>query len=87
VTSVEVLAERLFEEFATSEIPLEQLCRKYLGLDVKEAKRRASLHQLPVVAYRIGSNKAPWLVNVDQLAHHLRAEQAKAEAEYQQCQA
>ena len=80
------LAERLVAEYGTSEIELVRLCDKYLGLNENEAKRRASLRKLPLPAYRIGTNKAPWLVSADQLAKYLRAAQADAEAEHLQCQ-
>ena len=80
------LAERLTTEYGTSEIPLLLLCDKYLGLSENEAKRRASLRKLPLPSYRIGTNKAPWLVNADQLAKYLRDAQADAEAEHLQCQ-
>jgi hypothetical protein len=45
----------LLAEFGTAEIPLEKVCEKYFGLSVTKAKRRAGMQQLPIPAYRIGS--------------------------------
>lgn len=81
------LADRLEREFGTSEIPLADMSKKYLGLEEKHAKVKASLNQLPFPVYRAdpGSNKSPWLVNVDQLASHLRAVQDAAAVEHAKC--
>ena len=58
-------------EFGESEIPLDRVCLRYFGLSVPIAKRRACLQQLPVPAYRAGSQKSPWLISAIDLAKHL----------------
>jgi hypothetical protein len=60
----------LLAEFGESEIPLERVCEKYFGLSTPKAKRRACLQQLPVPAYRAGSQKSPWLISAIDLAQH-----------------
>jgi len=61
----------LLAEFGESEIPLERVCAKYFGLSVPKAKRRACLQQLPIPAYRAGSQKSPWLISAADLANHI----------------
>jgi hypothetical protein len=61
----------LLAEFGESEIPLDRVCRKYFGLSVSKAKRRAGLQRLPVPAYRAGSQKSPWLISAADLAKHI----------------
>lgn len=61
----------LLAEFGESEIPLQRVCEKYFGLSVSKAKRRACLQQLPIPAYRTGSQKSPWLISASDLAKHI----------------
>ena len=61
----------LLAEFGESEIPLERVCEKYFGLSTPKAKRRACLQQLPIPAYRTGSQKSPWLISAIDLAQHI----------------
>jgi hypothetical protein len=61
----------LFAEFGESEIPLHRVCEKYFGLSASKAKKRACLHQLPIPAYRAGSQKSPWLISAADLAKHI----------------
>ncbi len=61
----------LLAEFGESEIPLERVCEKYFGLSTPKAKRRACLQQLPIPAYRAGSQKSPWLISAIDLAKHI----------------
>lgn len=61
----------LLAEFGESEIPLERVCEKYFGLSTPKAKRRACLQQLPIPAYRAGSQKSPWLISAIDLAQHI----------------
>lgn len=69
----------LMAEFEEADIPLEKVAPKYLGMDEKQWKRAASLQTLPFPVFRGGSQKAPWLVNVSELARYLdkRADEAK----------
>lgn len=72
----------LLAEYGTAEIPLERCCGVF-GLSDAEAKRRAALSDLPVPAYRAGSQKAPWLVSATDLAEYLDARKADARANWQ----
>jgi len=58
-------------EFGDSEIPWEQVCIKLFGLSPPKAKRRVCLQQLPIPAYRAGSQKSPWLISTADLANHI----------------
>ena len=68
----------LLAEFGAAEIPLEQVAPKFFGLAPEKAARRAALNQLPVPAYRAGSQKSPWLISAADLATYLDAKKAKA---------
>ncbi len=68
----------LLAEFGEAEIPLDRICEKYFGLSSAKAKRRACLQQLPVPAYRAGSQKSPWLISAIDLAHHIDAQRTIA---------
>jgi len=72
----------LLAEFGESEIPLERVCEKYFGLSVAKAKRRACLQQLPVPAYRAGSQKSPWLISAIDLANHIDTQRRIAERQW-----
>ncbi len=61
----------LLAEFGEAEIPLDRICEKYFGLSIPKAKRRACLQQLPIPAYRAGSQKSPWLISAADLAKHI----------------
>ena len=61
----------LLAEFGEAEIPLQRVCEKYFGLSVSKAKRRACLQQLPIPAYRVGSQKSPWFISAADLAKHI----------------
>ncbi|MCH9693246.1 MAG: pyocin activator PrtN family protein [Gammaproteobacteria bacterium] len=61
----------LLAEFGESEIPLDRVSEKYFGLSIPKAKRRACLQQLPIPAYRAGSQKSPWLISAADLAKHI----------------
>ncbi|NCC29986.1 MAG: pyocin activator protein PrtN [Gammaproteobacteria bacterium] len=68
----------LLAEYNTSDIPLAVVAAKYLGLNERVAAGKASRGELPFPAYRPGSQKSPWLVNVADLAAWLDSERAKA---------
>lgn len=68
----------LMAEFNTAHPKLEDVAPRYLGLQPAEAKRAAGLRTLPIPAFRLGSQKSPWLVAIDDLAKYL--DQAKEEA-------
>lgn len=55
----------MMAEFGTTDVPLEAVANKYLGLDMKTAKMRAARGELPFPAYRASSSqKAPWVVRI-----------------------
>lgn len=76
----------LMAEYGTAQIPVER-CAALFGLDPKEATRRAALHRLPVPAFRVGTQKSPWLVDATQLAQHLDEIKAKAQTEWEKMRA
>ena len=51
------------------------------------AARRAAVQRLPVPAFRVGSQKAPWLVDAATLAQHLESLKAKAQADWEKVRA
>lgn len=71
-------ADGLLREFGAAEVELVRVCDKYLGMSVGTAKKYASLSRLPVPAYRTGTQKSPWLVDVTDLAAHI--DRVKADA-------
>lgn len=76
----------LLAQFGKAEIPLSECCGMF-GLSEGEAKRRATLHDLPVPAYRAGSQKGPWLVSADDLAKYLDERKTDARAEWKKMHA
>lgn len=68
----------LLAEFNTAQIPLEQVCDKYLKLSPKTAARKASLQQLPFPVFRASTQMSPWLVRAQDLAEFIDAQAAKA---------
>ena len=63
----------LMAEFGTTQIPLALVSDKYLGMSERQAKDKASLQELPIPAFRIGSQKSPWHVSAADLAQHIDA--------------
>jgi hypothetical protein len=53
-------------------VPLDDICERYLNLGREEALRRAALNQLPFPTFKLApSRKAPVLVHLKDLAHHI----------------
>lgn len=73
----------LMAEFNTSDIPLEAVASKYLGLTMREAATRAKYNELPFPVFRAGSQKSPWLVNVSDLANFLDKTRENAKKEWE----
>lgn len=69
----------LLVEFKAGEIPLANCCEKYFGMNEATAARAAANHNLPVPAHKISKRKAPWLVNVEDLARLIVASRRDAE--------
>lgn len=72
----------LMAEFGTAQIPLSAVCEKFFGLGFREACRRAPFHQLPVPAFRGGSQKSEWLIDAAALADHIDQSAEKAREEW-----
>ncbi|GAB2507347.1 pyocin activator PrtN family protein [Microbulbifer agarilyticus] len=73
----------LMAEFDSADIPLDRCCGKYFGLTWRKAAERARLQQLPVPAYRGGSQKSPWLISAADLAGHIDKCRAEAQHDWQ----
>lgn len=75
----------LMAEFETSDIPLEKIAEKYLGISPELANRKANAGKLKIPSYRaVDSNKAPRLVHVKDLADYLDGRRAAAREEFRQ---
>jgi len=71
----------LLAQYETAQIPLERCCHLF-GLKPEEAAKRASRHALPVPAFRIGTQKSPWLVDAKTLANHIDKLRENAKQEW-----
>lgn len=76
----------LLAEFGTGQIPLDR-CAHHFGMGTDEAKRAAARQALPVPAFRLGSQKSPWLVSADELASYIDAKRDAARAEWERINA
>ncbi|MFO7189932.1 MAG: pyocin activator PrtN family protein [Pseudomonadota bacterium] len=67
-------------------VELEKVSEKYFGLSPEEAKRRAARDpaRLPVPPFRGGSQKAPWLISLADLAAHLDSQREAARRAWEQ---
>jgi hypothetical protein len=72
----------LMAEFNTSQIPLENICGKYLAMSAPEAKRKANVQRLPFPVYRGQSQKTPHLVKVEDLAKYIDEQHSKANEDW-----
>ncbi len=61
----------LLLQYETQDIPLELICEKYFGLNLKQAERKARAQELPIACFRGGSQKTKWLVDAEDLASYL----------------
>ena len=52
-------------------VPLADICERYFNIKPKVADRRARLNQLPVPAWRLGTQKSPFMVHVKDLAERI----------------
>lgn len=65
-------AECLREEFGTLYPKVARVANEYMGLEEKAAKRIAALGGMPFPVFKMGkSQRAPWLVDVRDLAKYL----------------
>lgn len=75
----------LMAEYGTAQIPVEK-CASLFGLAPQKAMEYAGRQKLPVPAFRIGSQKSPWLVDAHQLAEHLDAAKEQARKDWERIQ-
>jgi len=69
-------------EFQEAHIPITKIGAKYFGYDERTAKSKAAGNKYPFPVFRIGSNKAVWMVAIEDLAEYLDKVIEKARAEY-----
>lgn len=69
----------LMAEYETSQIPLEIVAEKFLGIGPAKAKEAARHHRLPFPTYRAGSQKGVQFVHVDDLAKYIDEERKKGQ--------
>jgi hypothetical protein len=68
---------------ATTLIPLEELSFKVLGLSVNSAKNKAKSNSLPFAVTRMyDSQKAPWVVHIQDLAAYIEDRCSAARIEW-----
>lgn len=76
----------LMAEFGTGHIPLAK-CAHHFGMSVDEAKKAATRQSLPVPAFRLGSQKSPWLISAEHLANYIDEKRKVAESEWERINA
>ena len=66
-------------------IPLQDIANEYLGMSLNTAFKKARLQALPLPVFRLGeSQKADWVVSLDDLAELITLQAEQARAEWQQ---
>lgn len=73
-------------EYGTAQIPVER-CAAQFGMTPQEAKAAARRQKLPIPAFRLGSQKSPWIVDATSLAEHIRRKRDAALAEWERIRA
>lgn len=74
----------LMAEYETSNILLADIAEKYLGMASTTANKKAAAGLLPFPVYRLGiSQKAAWVIHVQDLAEHIDTRRKTAKAEWQ----
>jgi hypothetical protein len=76
----------LVAEFGTGQIPVDRCCHHF-GMKADEAKRAAARQALPVPAFRLGSQKSPWLIDAEKLAAYIDQRQKAAEEDWRKINA
>lgn len=73
----------LMAEYDTVTPALSDICEKYLGMKPRTAEDKAALGRLPIPTFRLGdSQKAPRLVHLEDLAHHIEKMREIAQKEH-----
>lgn len=71
----------LLAEYGTAQIPLEKVAGLF-GMTAELAAKRALRQELPVPVFRLGTQKSPWLVDAEKLAHYLDDIKGQAERDW-----
>lgn len=73
----------LHARFGKSEIPLSDICEEYFGINIKTAQQKARTYELPLPVFRMDeSQRAPYLVKVDDLAEFIDKKHELAREEW-----
>ena len=73
----------LLIKFESPIIPLEKVSEEYFGCNKNTAKQRAKSGTLPIPAFRLGkSQKLPWMINIQDLAHFIEKSSNEAKKEW-----
>lgn len=72
----------LMAVYGTAQIPLAKCCSLF-GLSEKKADEYANKQQLPIPAFRLGSQKSPWLVDAGRLAEYVDKKMQTAQADWE----
>lgn len=68
------LEQSLIQTHRNLAVPLAEVCESHFGMTYREACRAATLHRLPVPAFKLrDSRKSPWMLSVAHLAAHIEA--------------
>ncbi len=71
----------LFAQYQKAILPLDDICEEHFGLSRKSAYQQAATQSLPVPVFRgRDSERCPWMVSIEELAKHIDAQRAEAEA-------
>jgi len=73
----------LMAEYNSAVVQLDHVATKYLGIRPEKARMKAARSELPFPAFRVGTQKSPWLVNIIDLAEWLDKEREEATKEWQ----
>lgn len=76
----------LMAQFNKPILELSEVCTTYLNIEKKEAYSLALKQNLPFPVFRCGSQKSPWLVNINDLATWLDNEREKAKKDWKAVQ-
>lgn len=69
----------LMMEFQTGHIPVVDFAKKYLGMDEQWTKNMAAKNKLPFTVFRVGGQKSPWLLDINEAVNFLDKMKQKAE--------
>jgi len=69
-------------------VPLADVCEKYAGVQLYQARIRANRNALPFPAFKLepGRRRSPWMVNLYQLAESVDRAASAAQASWRKSQ-